>query len=769
MEEEPGGFWGSDFGKGLGYVINNPVTRVVTTPLNYIQTGGRAITLGLEELAENVPVLGDIADIVVDTERTEADKRSNWEKIFNPNTTYGFGEIAESTGNKWLDRAVGLAGDIALDPLTYLTAGGSRIVAGVSHVDEAADALRLASEGLEIAEAVGDAAQVKKATDAVRRAEEYVTKAPKMGVTPSREVRLPRNRAERVDMFGELSETKAGRQFLEEFPGEVRRGGQRGLQTMSQEAKEAIGIQRPGLRVRGIGRNVPILGSRIPLTGPIAQGLSSAGGAVRAKIPQAGRIGAMRVPRGLEAAFATLTRDAEGDVLLAATDVGVRNNIRLGTGAMQARGNRILSHAVRNEMKAIRKAAAGNGDEAIRKLVVEAETSATPNLLNNIAGRLLDVYQEITGRVINKAHLLDPDTYFPHLLDPKFRRALAIMHKRGDKAAIDFMEKTGTHTDELLEEGAFYLDNMIEGSGFLEKSRKLGANPDGTPRTMVIGGKEITFERSDLGHINEQLRKAFPTYRGDFYDMDPVRVFEAYNTSLARQAGRDKALQRLVETSNPLVTRMTGDLDKTYKALNEALSMQGAAPLLKTAQGTYDPTQPLPTVGERPVVPGSAEDKARRAAIAEAEAAAKGPMGAEDLDFETYFRHLDEGMDEAEAFAAAGGRAFQEPTFTMPQPAERFGDIDPNDLLPHHEGHRGDRRARRRGEAGQHLRPCRHDGDARRRSRGTTGVEGCQRGTGYPGPHQDRRDEEGDHGDQLEDPPVGEEDHRVRPAERRQR
>ena len=223
------------------------MTRVVTTPLNYLQTGGRALTLGLEELAENVPILGDIADVVVDTERTEADKRSNWEKIFDPNTTYGFGEIAEKTGNKWADRFIGLAGDIALDPLTYLTAGGSRVVAGLSHVDEAADALRLANEGLEIANAVGDAAQVERATEALKRAEDYVSRAPKLGTTEAREVRLPRNRAERANLLADLSETKAGRQFLEEMPGEAKLGGQRGFQTMSQEAREAIGIQRPGL------------------------------------------------------------------------------------------------------------------------------------------------------------------------------------------------------------------------------------------------------------------------------------------------------------------------------------------------------------------------------------------------------------------------------------------------------------------------------------------------------------------------------------------
>ena len=227
-EEEGGGFWGSDFGKGIGYVVNNPITRAVTMPLNYLQTGGRLATLGLEELAENVPILGDIADVVVDTKRTEADKRSNWEKVFNPNTTYGFGEIAQSTGIPNLDRAIGLIGDIALDPLTYLTAGGTRLVAGLGHVDEAADALRLASQGLEAAESAGDAAQVARATEKLRRAEEYVAKAPTMEPRPPIRQQMPRTRAERVEFISRLEGTEEGRRILSEFPGEIQRAGRAG-------------------------------------------------------------------------------------------------------------------------------------------------------------------------------------------------------------------------------------------------------------------------------------------------------------------------------------------------------------------------------------------------------------------------------------------------------------------------------------------------------------------------------------------------------------
>ena len=665
--EEEGGFWGSDFGKGIGYVVNNPITRAVTMPLNYLQTGGRAITLGLEELAENVPILGDIADVVVDTKRTEADKRSNWEKVFSPSTTYGFGEIAESTGHKNLDRLIGLAGDIALDPLTYLTAGGTRLVAGLGHVDEAADALRLASQGLEAAEAAGDAAQISRATEALRHAEDLVAKAPTLEPRPLIRQQMPRTRAERVEFISRLEGTEEGQRILREFPGELQRAGARGFHTATPALKEALNIQRPGLRVRGLGKKIPIAGARVPLSGPIGQGIATAGGAVRTAVGRGidrlpGRLPALRVPAGLEDAFAVLSREAEGDVFLAASEVAARNRIRLGTGAQRARGGRRVVNMVRKGFK-------GKSDEAIQQLRREAETSPTSNIINDIAKGILETYENITGRKINRQYLRNEDTYFPHLLDPRWRRALAAASKRGDKGALDFIEATGLKQDELLEEGAFYVDNMLEGSGFLEKSRKLGLDKDGNPQTIKIANREITFEADDLDHINEKLHEAFPTWKGDFYDTDPTRVLEAYNTSLARQAGRDLARQQGAAAGNPLYRAVDADLVNTQRAINEAAAQQEAAPLLSTAQGKYDPTMPLPDVPDRPVVPGSAEDRARRATILES------------LDELSAARTPEEAAAASELLDAA------------PAPAQRFGDVDPNEFFSMSKSNAGSKKA----------------------------------------------------------------------------
>ena len=657
-EAEQGGFWGSDFGHGLGYVINNPVTRAASMPLNYFQMLGRGINLGIEEAAEgvaggpdwlknvlyNVPVTQGLKGI--DLERTEADERSNWEKVFAPETTYGFGELAPSTGNKWADRLIGMTGDVVTDPLTYVSGGATRVIAAASHADEAAKALTRARRALEVAEEAGDAKRVTEAQRSLSLAEDYVKRAPDL---PAREMRmpLPPNRKGRADFFGELRATPEGRAFLENFPTDVRQGGLRGLQAMSPEAKAALRIEGPGLRIRGVPEAV------IPGTRNISRGLNWAGGGARAKLaglPGANsKLGNVFVPKGLEEAFRTLTRGGEGDVGLAAADVYTRNLIRQGTGAQTARGGRAIVNAIRKEVKP-------KGEKAIRQLVEEAETSPKRNIINDIAARVLQTYEEVTGRVIDPNYLRNPDTYLPHVMDPKWRRVLAKLTKGGNQAAVDFMKHAGYEQKDLLEDAAFYLDNTMEGSGFLEKARRLGTDKNGNPQTFKFGDTEVTFEADDVGHINEKLREAFPMFKGDFYDTDPARIFEAYNTSLSRQAGRDVALKQLVENQDPLVATMTGDIDATRQALDEALAQQGANPLLATAQGKYDPTQPLPTVAAAPTVPGSAADRAARANLAGvgAPAAARSPEEA------------------AAASALIGGG---------PTPAPLIGGVNPEDYF----------------------------------------------------------------------------------------
>lgn len=92
-----------------------PVKKLVIEPLTLVDTPRRAIISGINELIDLKPG-GDEASFGDFLAQTR-------------DTSYGFGTaFANPTGNKWLDRTIGLTGDILLDPITYLTFGTGAFV-----------------------------------------------------------------------------------------------------------------------------------------------------------------------------------------------------------------------------------------------------------------------------------------------------------------------------------------------------------------------------------------------------------------------------------------------------------------------------------------------------------------------------------------------------------------------------------------------------------------------------------------------------------------
>jgi len=113
-EEDSGGGWFE--GGPLGFVLNNPVSRALLRPLQVFDTGRATIVSGANQIGEMVEGNGfDLGDFTNDARQG-----------------IGFGEaFPNPTDNKWVDRGIGFAGDVALDPLTYVTLGAGRF-AGAS-------------------------------------------------------------------------------------------------------------------------------------------------------------------------------------------------------------------------------------------------------------------------------------------------------------------------------------------------------------------------------------------------------------------------------------------------------------------------------------------------------------------------------------------------------------------------------------------------------------------------------------------------------------
>lgn len=111
---EPGGWKGF-----VGDVMGSPIGKVLTGAGEVLALPGRTVTSGVKELA-------DILD-------TDPNTTASWDdfKTQIKDPTFGFGSVTGNlTGNKWVDRAIGFVGDVALDPTTYITLGTSKF-AGV--------------------------------------------------------------------------------------------------------------------------------------------------------------------------------------------------------------------------------------------------------------------------------------------------------------------------------------------------------------------------------------------------------------------------------------------------------------------------------------------------------------------------------------------------------------------------------------------------------------------------------------------------------------
>lgn len=95
----------------LARVVGSPLGKVALGGLNIIDMPRRAIASGLKETI-------DLLDNDPNTKASFGDLRTQ----FN-DPTFGFGRIAPGKG--WTGRIVGFIGDVALDPLTYVTFGAT--------------------------------------------------------------------------------------------------------------------------------------------------------------------------------------------------------------------------------------------------------------------------------------------------------------------------------------------------------------------------------------------------------------------------------------------------------------------------------------------------------------------------------------------------------------------------------------------------------------------------------------------------------------------
>jgi hypothetical protein len=539
--------------QGLGMIIGNPVVKNALLPLGVLGIPRRAIDLGIETLAEHSPVdlesLPTWAKVAmtanpltmaagaaswVDTDRTKADDRSFYEKVISPSSDYGFGQLLNPDLPSVVGGLGGLYGDVALDPLTYVTAGGGKIA--------------------------------------------------QEGAKTGQEIVLHGGKAERLAELSRLSERPL--EEIERLAPDIQKAGARGLNSASPELREALDLTAPKLRFAG---------QAIPGTERIAGPITKATGLAREQLQRVPAIQALsRGPKGLEAATNVLTRyGTEKSVPRALTKVRLDNLGRVAAGEMTSRGNRLLYQMVKQDFKGLSK-------DAIRTVTKEAETTPGQNAINQFFAKVAKVYEEVSGDTI-APYLQDPDHYLPHMLAPSFRRMLKEQLGKNNPVVKDFMDQSG-----------FFADDLLEGSGYIEKARQLKPNVDPitgakSPAEFPIAGQKITLRTGTVDELNEQLRKVFPGFKGNFYETDPVRIGEAYVSSLAKGAGARRSASTLADTGSELVERIGGPggrgqaLGQALDEVNQAHNAQ--QPIMDTIRQGFTPGETIPPVTPPAAVP----------------------------------------------------------------------------------------------------------------------------------------------------------------------
>jgi hypothetical protein len=512
---------GSWWQKGLGAVLNNPVTKAALVPLNMLDIARRAVVLGTEEAAKLLPepieFLGTPFAPFVDEDRANADTRSNWEKL-NPwddeGASYGFGEIAKSTGNNWADRGIGFLGDVVMDPLTYV--GGL----GVAN--------KVAKTGTGLTDdAIRAMTKLDDASDAARTSR---------AGTAGRMNRM--NRVAEAERF--LNRTGLSDEDLTKALAELQDVAGRGLGTARTPiVKEALNIEGPALRVR-----LPFsktAGAAVPGTRAIGQKIADTTGNARQALNMAGKdqgLVAARTGIDYEGAVKALTQGSKLDpesFSKAAETVRLLERKRPLTGRYLNLGQRAANEVrgnIRSEMSKFDTPAEylhmiETGDpEVLRRL------NLPDGAWDQVAGR--DIFEYLGFRMPEQelgvtATRIGGLNYVPHETSQDFVNWI----NSGDTNAKAF---------------AAMLEDRFGGTeiSLLTDSGRSQARQIGPDMELLVGDRVARTGAGTIRDLNQAMWDlGFPAKKKAYVD-DPMELVENYVQNMGEDLGRQAARAEMV-------------------------------------------------------------------------------------------------------------------------------------------------------------------------------------------------------------------------------
>ena len=540
------------------------------------------------------PLLGGV--LGMDPAKTH--KSGSFLSRIAPSSAFGAGQIyGNDIPIPGLTGLRNLGIDVLHDPLTFLTPAGGTVADLSAEGAEAASKASAARTALADApEMVNGAANpaIKDLQDALEQAEQQSQRVAK----ESGKIKdLPHNRQGRMGMISELAASgPEGEATVAKHATEISKGIDRGFSSMSQEAKDALGITKSGLRVRGT--NVVL-----PFTSKLAEGANLPGQLLREGLGQTGeklmstdskflqKLGEGRTPVNLGDQYRVMRSESASaaDKVKALGQIFAENNAHMTQNIVEGRagtegsiGSRVIRKLSKAEQVAMTHA---------------SEADAAPTALKDTVQKIAKVFADSTGRGINEVAVRDTATHVPHIWTPEwldFRQTL------NPEAQEDLKRLTGLTTRDTL-----------KSSGHLDKARVLELGADGAPKSFKIGDRMVTLERNGIEGLNEAFAKAFPEFKGKVYEEDPLKIIGGYIKSVG-QSSRKWSLNTLPE--GRLAQSVTGPLADELAAKNEALRLQSPeARIAEVSDQARTAGQRAPEVGAPPIVPGSLRDQANRA------------------------------------------------------------------------------------------------------------------------------------------------------------
>ena len=527
----------------LAHVLDNPIAKAVLKPLEVLDTGRRAV----------ISTVREVVDILDHDANTKA-SLTDW---FNQtkDVTYGFGTAFPVKGN-W-GRALGLFGDLALDPINWLTLGTSIPETLALRAGEGA-LMRGAMLAAEELAAMGPEAVARMAAEEVAR-----SAATKEG----------------VKLAGLLGRRQSGRGFATNLAKLADGMGASAelVQDIALRGRSALGRTEEGIQLaKRIGlpdSGLYVIGTKVkvPFSGPVAEMLER--GIVRSRIGITGsragewfaenfttkgtsaarnmqplrrglRTGKLVVDGKLQRMDAELARYA---VRLESMDNSAR---ALENIMMDAYAKRVAPFLEQPEIKA-----AGPElykfldtpkfkEDGITLNWAREMTPTEETAYNKVKQIFKDFHTEVEAKyqLVDKGFTLNAhENYLPHMMTDEARDWLNSLTTARAEEIRQYLKLNMTDPA-----SSFKSRGLVEGANFFGKE---------LTKDDVLGGVE---------RLNQIANQATDGFAGKFFETDLDKIMTKYGQHYAQQFGTAEFMRLAIEGGVLAEAKQMGTVSKEW-------------------------------------------------------------------------------------------------------------------------------------------------------------------------------------------------------------